>query len=999
MGSTVINPDPSTRCVPRLCETTPYPPCLNNGLCMEIQNDGDTTVNCSCRQEFFGDGCQFFDECSDVPCQNGGECFVDFSTRNQFTCVCRDGFEGPTCEEAVSACASSPCFNGARCVGLEDGSFQCICPAGFTGELCLTNINDCARDPCENGGVCTDGIDSFTCSCPAQFSGPICDIPVFFCSLDACANGGTCVEVEGGFTCACRPGFTGTICSADIDECSLQEPCTNGATCVNIPGSFTCFCAAGFTGNTCGTAINFCSNDTCSFNGVCSSETNGFVCTCDPGFTGDRCEVDIDECEAVECANGGTCMPGRGVSTCICDLGFTGTECEIDFNECQSLPCQNGGLCVNLPGDFSCECPSGFTGPTCAEQVDFCVGQICFNNGTCNSVGSTFSCQCRAGWSGDRCQFPSNVVVKLDSCGFTMSRDMLADAGLVESSEPLAISNGAPSVSFVYNLAGSSGIYFSGWVWQQSNTSSVLFSFSDDNSGSAGKFISDLTNAELRFFYSSDSLRPVGSVAFKDVPLRPNTWMHIAFAALSDHTILVNIDGAHSERQFLEMPPEDSFRVPAAIRVNIARGVSQLSSSDSAGAFSGLVRGIAINGILGSSGSFSLDTLQNCTLACIGGGAPCMSGSQCYDLYGPDRVCRCPYGISGLRCQEMHNRFSFEGPGFAQVNTQSPLESLQFSFKTEQPTGEIYSHSRLSTQTQIQLRNNRTIGIDVSHCTGASAGQSYSSTAGSFSDLQYHTLNLSNTLQLDGGSPVDIPVVSPSAVTCEENFPSAVLFGSFDTEQLTNTFQGCVRDVSYNGARLDASLLQFSSTGRFGCTRDTAQFYTFSHLELPRFISRESQAIALEFSTHSPSGVLYFSRRVPGDATGSTPNDFVAVHVQEGRAIFTFNLGEQDRNVVLQSSMLVNDGEWHMLRAVQTGTTASFYIDGVLMEAESTGPLVLLDTTGSVFIGGVPSGNRIAGFSNYAGFDGCIRDLEQNGVQEDLQSHISQTNVRFGVCN
>lgn len=991
----MISPDPSTRCMPRRCETTPYSPCLNDGLCMEIESVGDTTVNCSCPSDFFGAGCQFFDECSNSPCLNGGECFVDLSIARQFTCVCADGFEGPTCETMVSACISSPCFNNAQCIGSEDGSFECICPTGFSGELCATNIDDCARNPCENGGTCTDEINGFTCSCPTDFSGPICDVPVFFCSSDACANGGTCMEAEGGFTCACPPGFTGADCSQDVNECSLQQPCVNGATCVDLPGGFACFCAVGFTGVFCDTAINFCSNDTCSFNGVCSSLTGGFECACDPGFTGERCEVDVDECESVECENGGTCMAGRGVFTCICDPGFTGMECEIDLDECQSSPCQNGASCLNLPGDFTCECLPEFSGTTCAEQIDFCVGQTCYNKGTCNSVGSTFSCQCPAVWSGDRCQFSSNVVVKLESCGFTMARDMLADAGLVDSSEPLAISDGAPSVSFPYNLAGSRGLYFSGWVWQQSGTNSVLFSFSDDSSGSAGEFISDLTRQELRFLYSPTSGQ-VSNATFRAVPLQSNTWMHVALAAFSDNSVYINIDGTHSQRQTLELQAaEESFEVPSAIRVNIARGLSL----DPAGAFSGLVRGVAINGILAGSDTFSLDGLQNCTLGCIGGESFCMSGGQCYDLFGPDRVCRCLYGITGLRCQQMHDRFSFDGPGFARVSTQSPLESLQFSFKTDQSSGEIFSHSRFSTQTQIQLRDNLTIGIDVNHCSGASGSQTISSgTTGSLDNLQYHTFNLSaDSLQLDGGTPGDLPAAP--VVSCDEDFMSSVLFGSFETEQQPDSFQGCVRDVLYNGAQLAASLLQFSNGGQFGCTRDTAQFYIFSHLELPQFISRESQVISLEFSTHSPSGVLYFSRRAPGDATGTMPNDFVAIHVQDRRATFTFNLGEQDRNVVLQSSMLVNDGEWRRLTAVQIGTTASFYVDGVLMEAESTGPLVLLDTTGSVFIGGVPSASRIAGFSNYAGFDGCVRDLEQNRQAVDLQSYVSQTNIRFGVCN
>lgn len=928
---------------------------------------------------------------------------MNLATVDQFVCMCPSGFEGAMCERVISPCVSSPCSSEATCVGSDDGSFVCICPAGFTGELCLTNIDDCQNNPCENNGVCTDGVDGFMCSCPPGFSGPTCAVPVLFCSPDACDNGGTCIEAGDGFTCTCPPGFTGTQCSEDVDECAL-EPCSNGATCVNTPGSSLCFCPIGFTGVTCDTQINFCSNDSCSFNGICNSLTDGFMCACDAGFTGERCEVDINECDFAECQNNATCMDGIGTFMCICDSGFTGTQCDINIDECRDSPCTNGGTCLDVVAGFSCDCPPGFSGNTCGDQVDFCVDQICYNGGTCGSTGSTFSCECPAGWAGDWCQFANNVVVKLDSCGFAMARDMLADAGLVDSNEPLSVNSGSPPVSFPYNLAGSRGIYFSGWIWQEVSTSSVLFSFTDDASSVAGQFISDLTTQELRFYYSSVT-GSVINTTFTGIPLRPNTWMHIALAAFDDNFVDINVDGSFSQRQLLqsvvftgsELTAGAAFEVPSAVLVNIARGVTELSSLDSAGAFSGLVRGVAINGITVGSNNFNLDALQNCTLGCIGGESFCLAGGRCHDLFGPERVCSCPYGFTGLRCQQMHDRLSFDGSGFARVITQSSnLESLQFSFKTNQASGEISSHTTPSTRTQIQLRNNVTVGVDVSYCDGTSNSQDVSA-AQHLSDLQYHSFSLSDTLQLDGGSPNGFSLAPPPS--CNSTFMSSVLLGSFDVMVQTNNFQGCVRDVSYNGAQVDASLLQLSTGTQFGCTRDTAQFYVFSHLELPPFLSRQSQSISLDFSTHSPSGVLYFSRRLPGDATGTMPNDFVAIHLEAGRAVFTFNLGEQNQNVVLNSSTAVNDGLWHRLTAIQNGTMAFFYVDGVLMQARSVGPLVLLDTTGNVFVGGVPSGSRIAGFSDYSGFDGCVRDLEQNGVAADLQGYVSQSNVRFGVCN
>lgn len=1000
MRNIVPEPTPE-RCPPRTCDIAPYSPCLNNGICTEVTGADNLTFSCSCQNDFFGEGCQFFDECSSEPCLNGGQCFVDLTSMNQFTCMCPNRFEGDRCERMVSPCQSSPCSNDGNCIDSNDGKFVCDCAPGFTGLLCDVDIDDCNPNVCENGGLCTDIINGFTCSCQPGFSGPICSIQVLFCSSDACLNGGTCLEDEHGFVCDCPSGYTGLQCSQDIDEC-ITDPCQNGATCSNSLGNFICFCPPGFSGLTCGDTINFCSNTPCSSNGLCESLTTGFRCVCNSGFTGDLCNVDIDECDPDPCLNGGTCMQGVGFFMCMCPPGLTGALCDINVNECEPIPCENGGTCTDELGGFSCECSSGFTGSTCSEQVDFCIGQICYNGGNCSSIGGTFICSCPDGWMGNRCQYADSVVPKLDSCGFTMASDMLADAGLVENSEALPISNGSPSVSFQYNLANARGIYFSGWIWQQSGTNSVLFSFTDDSLTVAGQFISDMPKQELRFLYSTLTNEEVLNVIFSDVPLRANTWMHVALAVFNNNSIIINIDGTFTNRSRLQVLGASNseasifFEVPSVVIINIASGVTALSSQDSAQAFSGLVRGIAINKIINTSDTFSIQSLQNCTLNCVSGSSFCTANGQCQDLFGRDRRCICPFGLTGLSCQQVQDRLSFDGSSFVLFNEPTNFGSLQFSFKTDQSQGHLYSHTRPLTQTNLRLQDNRTISISRLQCNGVTETQAISSQQVDLNNFQYHSLLVSNTVQLNEKSEVELPTLNTPS--CNATFNPSIMLGGTPDSSGSN-FQGCMRDILYNGVQFDASLLRLSEGAQFGCTRDTAQFYFFSYLELPQFISRLSQTISLDFSTHSPSGLLYFSRRVPDDATGSMPNDFVAIHLEAGQAVFTFNLGEQNQNVILKSSSLVNDGQWHRVTAVQNGTLASLYLDSVLIEAQSMGPLMLLDTTGSVFLGGVPSRDRITTFNAYTGFDGCVRDLEQNGVAVDMQSYMALSNIRFGVCN
>lgn len=48
-----------------------------------------------------------------------------------------------------------PCLNGATCSNTGQGSYTCSCRPGFTGTSCEIEVNECAGNPCRNGGSCT----------------------------------------------------------------------------------------------------------------------------------------------------------------------------------------------------------------------------------------------------------------------------------------------------------------------------------------------------------------------------------------------------------------------------------------------------------------------------------------------------------------------------------------------------------------------------------------------------------------------------------------------------------------------------------------------------------------------------------------------------------------------------------------------------------------------------------------------------------------------------
>ena len=99
-------------------------------------------------------------------CQNDGRCVKKTPIDRDYYCRCKNGFNGPHCENNIDECAGDPCENGGLCI---DGvaKFTCTCVDGYEGETCSINIDDCLNNPCGAHGSCTDNVAHYTCTCDA----------------------------------------------------------------------------------------------------------------------------------------------------------------------------------------------------------------------------------------------------------------------------------------------------------------------------------------------------------------------------------------------------------------------------------------------------------------------------------------------------------------------------------------------------------------------------------------------------------------------------------------------------------------------------------------------------------------------------------------------------------------------------------------------------------------------------------------------------------------
>uniref|UniRef100_A0A3Q3SP49 Crumbs cell polarity complex component 2 n=1 Tax=Mastacembelus armatus TaxID=205130 RepID=A0A3Q3SP49_9TELE len=400
-------------------------------------------------------GCQSDDTCKDEPCLNGGLCQV---TWNDFRCNCSIKYSGWLCETRLW-CVDSPCFDGVRCVDLQDG-YECLTEASFQDNSLqyvanssllnpVTNITMKIRTRDENGILLRAASRSevfclglLNSSVLVKLDSGMNTELLAFTSDRIIADGAWhhiqltmvdpaqsasrwCLTVDGqkvggSFNVGGNLNFLNdskiwlaekyTGCLAEVRVGGVYLPLIN----VPVPPQVSRFFRLGGHKPVIGCqGAPMCDSQPCLNEGVCLDQFYEFNCSCSSGWEGALCEKEINECSSGPCVYG-SCKDLLADYQCDCEPGYTGKNCQEEVDNCLEFSCLNGGTCMEAVETHTCLLQTflflynyfGWRFP----PVSCDANTHCLNGGVCIGSDSGGNCTCKPGYTGARCE------TEIDEC-------------------------------------------------------------------------------------------------------------------------------------------------------------------------------------------------------------------------------------------------------------------------------------------------------------------------------------------------------------------------------------------------------------------------------------------------------------------------------------------------------------------------------------------------------------------------------------------------------
>ena len=245
--------------------------------------------------------------------------------------------------------------------------------------------------------------------------------------------------------------------------------------------------------------------------------------------------------------------------------------------------------------------------------------------------------------------------------------------------------------------------------------------------------------------------------------------------------------------------------------------------------------------------------------------------------------------------------------------------------------------------------------------------------------------------------------------------PAPGLFISADGDQYEDCTACCADDSG--GCRHCVCYDRMGHEGNDGAGADNSQnsgqfdgdaYLTFvggvnpaAHSFVITFSIKTTATDAIVLVSNSEDGTCDPAVAGAGACTASgSVNDHLVVQIVGGKLQFAYGLGSDcsaavgyqgttcENNVLVESTSVINDNEWHIVRASRPGSLMSVLtIDGVSVEAQGDGPNLSIDLTEPLFIGGHPNPGQLErGLTATHNFVGCMSDVYYE-IDYDMPEH------------
>lgn len=346
--------------------------------------------------------------------------------------------------------------------------------------------------------------------------------------------------------------------------------------------------------------------------------------------------------------------------------------------------------------------------------------------------------------------------------------------------------------------------------------------------------------------------------------------------------------------------------------------------------------------------------------------------------------------------------YRFSGHGYVILSSKQyafkQRSSIQFRFKAspDSTDGLMFYAGKHKHFISVELRDG---GVWFQYKLGQHSVQI--ATTNKHNDDQWHQVQAerdgrTGILKVDGKTIYQ----RETPINTEENLKisDSMYFGGHPhrinhTEVTTKNFDGCIDDVYISGTPVDLSRHLKAYAVRPGCAKKFSQMLSyparqFGYLRGDNVTAHNHFQINLKFRTKQGKGLIFY-------ATDAGQDNTIGLTLEDGVLVLN-----SKRQIVTSSPKVVNDGEWHVVRASIDAKHLKLVVDETdEFWSDEEAPELYIEG-GHIYYGGLPKGFKTprGHLGSPAYFLGCISDVYLSSSRVNFADSTDRKSAILDNC-